>query len=174
MLSGSPDINCYERGIFIGLQCLPCLVTRQHLLRPRMDVCLESHGRQGWPLLCMIFSTSTDHPTNGFISRRSHLPIGVKTRKWEDRMEKTKKARAIKMLQVELKEEKQAEVQRRRQITQERKRAAEEKKRIEEEKAKVRQSSVLHSSTSLILAQMGARKAARLRRKMGRTKKINH
>jgi len=89
-------------------------------------------------------------------------------------MEKTKKARAIKMLQVELKEEKQAEVQRRRQITQERKRAAEEKKRIEEEKAKVRQSSVLHSSTSLILAQMGARKAARLRRKMGRTKKINH
>lgn len=89
-------------------------------------------------------------------------------------MEKTKKARAIKMLQVELQEEKQAEIQRRRQITQERKKAAEEKKRIEDEKAKVRQSSVLYSCISLILAQMGARKAARLRRKMGRTKKINH
>src|SRR6266540_2052044 len=96
----------------------------------------------------MIFSNSMDHSTNCFISRRSHLPLGVKTKKWEDRMEKTKKARAIKMLQVELKEEKQAEIQRRREITQERKKAAEEKQRIEEEKAKVRQSLVLPSCIS--------------------------
>ncbi|KAI0080264.1 hypothetical protein K474DRAFT_1657972 [Panus rudis PR-1116 ss-1] len=87
---------------------------------------------------------------------RSHLPEGVKT-KWEERMEKTKKEKAMKALQKELKEEKEAEIRRRREITLERKRAAEEKKRIEEEKAK-----------------MGARKAARLRRKAGRTKKINH
>lgn len=52
-------------------------------------------------------------------------------------MEKEKKVRAIKMLQAELKEEKLAEIQRRREVTRERKRAAEERKRVEEEKAKV-------------------------------------
>ncbi|KAH9898088.1 Cgr1 family-domain-containing protein [Cubamyces lactineus] len=88
---------------------------------------------------------------------RSHLPDGVKTKKWEDRMEKTKKEQAIKKLQAELKQEKQDEIKRRREITLERKKAAEERQRLEEAKAK-----------------MGARKAARLRRKMGRTKKINH
>ncbi|GJE85751.1 similar to rRNA-processing protein cgrA [Phanerochaete sordida] len=86
----------------------------------------------------------------------SHLPEGVKT-KWEERMQKTQKEKAIKKLQTELKEEKEAEKQRRREITLERKKAAEERRRLEEEKAK-----------------MGARKAARLRRKAGRTKKINH
>ncbi|KAI0715293.1 hypothetical protein C8Q76DRAFT_730197 [Earliella scabrosa] len=88
---------------------------------------------------------------------RTHLPEGLKTKKWEDRMEKTKKEQAIKKLQVELKDEKRAEIQRRKEITTERKKAAEERRRLEEEKAK-----------------MGARKAARLRRKAGRTKKINH
>ncbi|TBU63632.1 Cgr1 family-domain-containing protein [Dichomitus squalens] len=88
---------------------------------------------------------------------RSHLPDGVKTKKWEDRMEKVKKAQAIKKLQEELKDEKLAEIQRRKEITLERKKAAEERRRLEEEKAK-----------------MGALRAARLRRKAGRTKKINH
>ncbi|KJA29289.1 hypothetical protein HYPSUDRAFT_154260 [Hypholoma sublateritium FD-334 SS-4] len=88
---------------------------------------------------------------------RSHLPDGVKTKSWEDRMKKTQKALAIKKLETELKEEKQAEFQRRREITLERKHHADEKRRLEEAKA-----------------QMGARKAARLRRKAGRTKKINH
>ncbi|KIM47881.1 hypothetical protein M413DRAFT_212412 [Hebeloma cylindrosporum] len=88
---------------------------------------------------------------------RSHLPEGVRTKSWEDRMQKTQKALAIKKLETELKEEKQAELQRRREVTKERKQAAEEKRRLEEAKA-----------------QMGARKAARLRRKAGRTKKINH
>ncbi|KAF9527826.1 hypothetical protein CPB83DRAFT_855682 [Crepidotus variabilis] len=87
---------------------------------------------------------------------RSHLQPGLKTTKWDDRMEKEKKARAIKMLQAELKDEKEAEMKRRREVTKERKQAAEERRRLEEDKAK-----------------MGARKAARLRRKMGRTKKIN-
>ncbi|KAF5311854.1 hypothetical protein D9619_003137 [Psilocybe cf. subviscida] len=87
---------------------------------------------------------------------RSHLPEGVKTKKWEDRMAQTQKKLAIKKLQDELKEEKQAELQRRREITKERKQMAEEKRRLEEAKA-----------------QMGARKAARLRRKAGRSKKIN-
>ncbi|KII93823.1 hypothetical protein PLICRDRAFT_49842 [Plicaturopsis crispa FD-325 SS-3] len=87
---------------------------------------------------------------------RTHIPEGVKTKRWEDRMEKTKKEQAIKQLENELKEEKQAEKTRRREITMERKKAAEERRRLEEDKAK-----------------MGARKAARLRRKAGRTKKIN-
>ncbi|OCH96210.1 hypothetical protein OBBRIDRAFT_744296 [Obba rivulosa] len=88
---------------------------------------------------------------------RSYIPEGVKTKKWEDRMEKTKKTKAIKKLQDELREEKQAEITRRKEVTLERRKAAEERKRLEEEKAK-----------------MGAKKAARLRRKAGRTKKINH
>ncbi|KAI0673448.1 Cgr1 family-domain-containing protein [Trametes maxima] len=88
---------------------------------------------------------------------RSHLPTGVKTTKWEERMEKTKKEQAIKKLQAELKQEKADEIKRRKEVTLERKKAAEERQRLEEAKAK-----------------MGARKAARLRRKMGHTKKINH
>jgi len=88
---------------------------------------------------------------------RSMIPPSLKTKKWEDRMEKTQKAKAIKKLQDELREEKQAEITRRKEITLERRKAAEERKRLEEDKAK-----------------MGARKAARLRRKAGRTKKINH
>lgn len=44
--------------------------------------------------------------------RRSHLPNGVKTKSWQDRMEQAKKAQAIKRLQQELKDEKQAEITR--------------------------------------------------------------
>jgi len=87
---------------------------------------------------------------------RSHIPDGVKAKSWQDRMEKTKKELAIKKLQAELKDEKQADITRKRQITLERKQAAEERRRLEEEKAK-----------------MGQRKSARLRRKAGRSKKIN-
>ncbi|KAJ7783636.1 hypothetical protein DFH07DRAFT_788521 [Mycena maculata] len=86
---------------------------------------------------------------------RSHLQDGVKTKSWEDRVAATKKAQAIKKLQLELTEEKQADVARRRQITQARKKAAEERRRLEEDKAK-----------------MGARKAERLRRRAGRSRKI--
>ncbi|KAF4623408.1 hypothetical protein D9613_002106 [Agrocybe pediades] len=88
---------------------------------------------------------------------RSYIQPGVKAKSWEERMQKTQKALAIKKLETELKEEKQAEIQRRREVTMERKRIAEEKRRLEEAKV-----------------QMGARKAARLRRRAGRTKKINH
>ena len=42
---------------------------------------------------------------------RSNLPAGVKS-KWEERMEKTKKEKAIKALERELKDDKQAEIQR--------------------------------------------------------------
>ncbi|KIY50589.1 hypothetical protein FISHEDRAFT_71629 [Fistulina hepatica ATCC 64428] len=87
---------------------------------------------------------------------RSRLFPTLKTKKWSDRTEATKKAQAIKKLQNELKEEKQAEIARRVQITKERRKAAEERRRLEEDKLK-----------------MGARKAARLRRKAGRSKKIN-
>ena len=68
------------------------------------------------------------------------MPEGVKTKNWEDRMQKTERARAIKKLQAELKDEKQSEIQRRRQITKERKQAAAEKRNIQEDKAKVRES----------------------------------
>lgn len=44
--------------------------------------------------------------------RRSYLQEGVKTKNWEDRMAKTQKALAIKKLQAELKEEKEAEAKR--------------------------------------------------------------
>ncbi|KAL0071840.1 hypothetical protein AAF712_000762 [Marasmius tenuissimus] len=98
-------------------------------------------------------------------------------------MEQTKKALAVKKLQQELKDEKQAEKDRRREITLERRKAAEEKQRLEEDKARVRLSvspslSITPRSPPdtfvIIILKMGARKAARLRRKQGRTKKINH
>ncbi|KAK0464957.1 Cgr1 family-domain-containing protein [Desarmillaria tabescens] len=105
--------------------------------------------------------------SNGRVSAKSWKPLksatarslastGRKSKSWDDRMEKAKKAMSIKKLEKELKEEKQAEITRRKEITSERRKAAEEKRRLEEEKAK-----------------MGARKAARLRRKAGRSKKIN-
>ena len=52
-------------------------------------------------------------------------------------MEKNRKETAIKKLQSELREEKMAEIMRRREITKVRKQAAEERRRIEEDKAKV-------------------------------------
>ena len=61
-------------------------------------------------------------------------------------MEKQKRDAAVKKLEVELKDEKQAEARRRREVTQERKRIAEEKKRLEEEKAKVCLVSLPHVS----------------------------
>ncbi|KAG7450658.1 uncharacterized protein BT62DRAFT_1001456 [Guyanagaster necrorhizus] len=87
---------------------------------------------------------------------RSLVSAGRKSKSWDDRMEKAKKAMSIKKLEKELKDEKQAELTRRKEITLERRKAAEERRRLEEEKAK-----------------MSARKAARLRRKAGRSKKIN-
>ena len=55
-------------------------------------------------------------------------------------MEKEKREAAVKKLETELKEEKQAEIKRRREITLERKKAAEERQRLEENKAKVQPS----------------------------------
>ena len=105
-------------------------------------------------------------------------------------MKKTQKALSIKKLQAELREEKQAELKRlvttyslsacfltfsssrRREVTAERKKAAEEKRRLEEAKAQVR--FIYRPLFVTYITQMGARKAARLRRRAGRTKKINH
>lgn len=52
-----------------------------------------------------------------FISRltlcsRSQMSDGLKSKSWEERMEQTKKASAVKKLQTELKEEKDAEKRR--------------------------------------------------------------
>ncbi len=78
-----------------------------------------------------------------YSSRRSHLSPAVKTKRWEDRLHKKSKEASIKKLEAELKEEKVAEIKRRREVTQERKRAAEERQRLEEDKAKVRYRRVL-------------------------------
>ncbi|KAF8445815.1 hypothetical protein L210DRAFT_3758014 [Boletus edulis BED1] len=86
---------------------------------------------------------------------RSQSSAGHKT-KWHARIEKTKRDHAVRKLEVELKQEKQAEKRRKREITLQRQRASEERRRLEQE-----------------MAVMGARKAARLRRRAGRTKKIN-
>jgi hypothetical protein len=65
-------------------------------------------------------------------------------------MQKTKKDQAIKKLQSELKDEKQAEITARRETIIQRRKATEERKRLEENKAKVRlalyTASNLHSS----------------------------
>lgn len=87
---------------------------------------------------------------------RTNITASGMSKTFQSRMEQTTKNMAVKKLEKELKDEKQAELMRRREVTKERKKAAEEKRRLEEDKAK-----------------MGARKAARLRRKAGRTKKIN-
>ena len=108
------------------------------------------------------------------ISSRTHLPPGVKSKKWENRMQKTEKARAIKKLQADLRDEKQSEIHRRRQITKERNQAIAERRRLEDESAKVRCSFPLSTFIPRNVVQLGARRAARLRRKIGRTKKINH
>jgi len=102
----------------------------------QMAVCLESLGKNRKLLQCMFFICNAALSLM-FMFRRSHLPEVIKTKNWEHRMEKEKKARAIKMLQAELKDEKQADMQRRREITRERKRAADERRRVEEEKTKV-------------------------------------
>jgi rRNA-processing protein CGR1 len=43
---------------------------------------------------------------------RSHLPRGVKSKSWEERKQKDTKSAAVNALQKELKDEKQAEIQR--------------------------------------------------------------
>jgi Cgr1 family protein len=67
---------------------------QNHLLRTYYTPCL-------YPLFPPVFYIS-----------RSHQQPGLKMRSFHDRMEKASKALAIKKLQAELKEEKQAEIQR--------------------------------------------------------------
>ncbi|KAG9100325.1 hypothetical protein FS749_015625 [Ceratobasidium sp. UAMH 11750] len=71
-------------------------------------------------------------------------------------MRKTTAANAVKKLHRELVEEKAAEAARRRAVSQERKKARVEKARLEE-----------------LAAKMSAKKAERLRRRAGRSKKVN-
>ena len=74
-----------------------------------------------FPIIALLFSIlfpllssiTTSHPSSCTRKpSRSTLPEGVKTKKWEDRMEKTRKEKAIKLLQAELSEEKKAEITR--------------------------------------------------------------
>ncbi|KAG8734009.1 rRNA-processing protein cgr1 [Ceratobasidium sp. 423] len=89
-------------------------------------------------------------------TKRSHMQAGVKAKSWEARMRKTATEAAVKKLHREMVEEKAAEAARRREISQERKKARAEKARLEE-----------------LAAKMSAKKAERLRRRAGRSKKVN-
>lgn len=55
-----------------------------------------------------VFESLTSNP----IISRSHLQPALKSKGFDDRMEKASKAQAIKKLQAELKEEKEAELRR--------------------------------------------------------------
>ncbi|KZW02562.1 hypothetical protein EXIGLDRAFT_759691 [Exidia glandulosa HHB12029] len=87
---------------------------------------------------------------------RSHLPDGLRTRSFQERMERTKRERATKKLAQELQDETAQEKARKRAVTQERKKAAAERARLEQAKA-----------------TMSAAKAARLKKRMGRSKKVH-
>ncbi|KAJ1311738.1 hypothetical protein OPQ81_010208 [Rhizoctonia solani] len=89
-------------------------------------------------------------------TKRSHMQAGVKAKSWEARMRKTATEAAVKKLHKEMVEEKAAEAARRREVSQERKRARAEKARLEE-----------------LAAKMSAKKAERLRKRAGRSKKVN-
>jgi len=89
-------------------------------------------------------------------TRRSQLSEGLKTKSWEDRMRQTTQAAAVKKLEIELKDEKQAALVARREKIQTRRKAKEEKERL-----------------ALMKAKMSQKKLDRARRKAGRTKKIN-
>ncbi|OJT04535.1 hypothetical protein TRAPUB_4805 [Trametes pubescens] len=130
---------------------------------------------------------------------RSHLPEGVKTKKWEERMEKTRKEQAIKKLQSELKQEKVDDLKRyapspslcstqsdvpappaAARSPRSGKRplksgsgSRRRRRRCAPANVPVRCYAIAHLR-GIPLLQMGARRAARLRRKMGRTKKISH
>lgn len=72
------------------------------------------------------------------------MPSGLRTKTWEDRMDQTKREAAIKKLEREMKEEKQAVAAQHREAIRQRRLALEEKKRIEESKALVSTSGHSH------------------------------
>ena len=65
--------------------------------------------RKSATVYALLLSFSNIAKNSWFLSR-SHIPNGVKAKSWQDRMEKTKKETAIKKLQTDLKNEKQAEI----------------------------------------------------------------
>ncbi|GAA5839148.1 hypothetical protein JCM3766R1_002271 [Sporobolomyces carnicolor] len=75
---------------------------------------------------------------------------------WKIREEQRKKDDAVKKLEREMKEEKLAEAERKRAATKERKEREAEKKRLEE-----------------MAARMSAKKLQRMKKRMGRSKKVN-
>jgi len=88
-------------------------------------------------------------------TKRSFMQVGVKAKSWESRMLQTTKELAVNKLQNEMKHEKDAELARRREISTERRKAKEEKERLE-----------------ILAAKMSAKKAERMRRRAGRSKKV--
>lgn len=86
-------------------------------------------------------------PTFILVTSRT-IPASTRSKDFDTRMQLTSKNKAIKKLQTELREEKQAELDRRREITKERRKAAEERRRLEEDKAKVSNSCISPNSHS--------------------------
>ncbi|KAG8747249.1 rRNA-processing protein cgr1 [Ceratobasidium sp. 414] len=120
--------------------------TESNETQPAIQLAPSSNGRasgKGWKVRKVA-------------TRRSYLQPGVKAKSWEDRMRKTATENVVKKLHKELVEEKAGEAARRRAVSQERKKAGAEKARLEE-----------------LAAKMSAKKAERLRRRAGRSKKVN-
>lgn len=90
----------------------PWTTARFQLRVHRMADSLENLGSPKNPLQRTSYiSTRRFHIQSSHFSR-SHLQPALKSKSFNDRMVKTTKALAIKKLQAELKEEKQAEIQR--------------------------------------------------------------
>jgi hypothetical protein len=100
------------------VQALPTDSIMDHQASP-IPIASSSNGRisgKPWkhsksPTVCVLHPVSMALIVMLFHVSRSHLQPAVKS-SFHDRMEKTTKAQAIKKLQAELKEERQAEIQR--------------------------------------------------------------
>ncbi|KZO98428.1 hypothetical protein CALVIDRAFT_535520 [Calocera viscosa TUFC12733] len=89
-------------------------------------------------------------------TRRTQMPKSLKSKSWESRVAQRTQDEATKKLAKELKDEKQADRDRKRQITQDRKKVKEEKLRLES-----------------MAAKLSAKKIARMKKRAGRSKKVN-
>ncbi|GFZ50116.1 rRNA-processing protein CGR1 [Saitozyma sp. JCM 24511] len=95
------------------------------------------------------------HKSSKTATRRSYISNSIKT-PFEKRMEKEKEREAVKQVEREMKEEAEAERERKRTALKERRERQAEKSRLE-----------------AMAAKMSAKKLQRLRKRQGRSKKIN-
>jgi len=84
------------------------------------------------------------------------MPKSLKSKSWETRVAERTQDEATKKLAKEMQDEKQAEIDRKRQVMLDRRKAKEEKARIE-----------------ALAAKLSAKKIARMKKRAGRSKKVN-